>query len=134
MPSIRELHYGDNLEVLRERVADESVDLIYLDPPFNSKRNYNLLFTDEGGSPAAAQALAFEDHWQWDGKAALEFKQALDVNNLILCNLLEGLKAFLGGTGMLALPPLPCACARCTACLSPRAACICTATPPPAII
>lgn len=43
------LFYGDNLSILREYVPDESIDLIYLDPPFNSNRSYNVLFKDESG-------------------------------------------------------------------------------------
>ena len=60
------LYYGDNLEVLREQIADQSVDLVYLDPPFNSNQDYNLLFEERDGSAAAAQIRAFEDTWRWD--------------------------------------------------------------------
>ncbi len=60
------LFYGDNLEILREYVPDESVDLVYLDPPFNSNRNYNVLFRDESGRHAEAQIEAFEDTWHWN--------------------------------------------------------------------
>ena len=59
------LYYGDNLKVLREHMQRESVDLIYLDPPFNSNRNYNILFKDESGKEAEAQITAFEDTWHW---------------------------------------------------------------------
>ena len=58
------LYYGDNLEVLRESIAAESVDLIYLDPPFNSNANYNVLFKSKGGEGADAQITAFEDTWR----------------------------------------------------------------------
>jgi site-specific DNA-methyltransferase (adenine-specific) len=57
------LYYGDNLDVLRKHVATESVDLIYLDPPFNSKRDYNLLFKTPKGMESDAQITAFEDSW-----------------------------------------------------------------------
>ncbi len=60
------LYYGDNLDVLRRYIADESVDLVYLDPPFNSNANYNVLFAEQNGSRAAAQVTAFEDTWHWD--------------------------------------------------------------------
>jgi hypothetical protein len=63
------LYYGDNLDILREYVPDESVDLIYLDPPFNSNRNYNVLFKDEGGKESEAQLEVFGDTWHW-GEAA----------------------------------------------------------------
>ena len=57
------LFYGDNLPILREHVTDESVDLIYLDPPFNSSRSYNVLFKEESGQESGAQITAFEDTW-----------------------------------------------------------------------
>jgi site-specific DNA-methyltransferase (adenine-specific) len=60
------LFYGDNLNILREYILDESIDLIYLDPPFNSNRNYNVLFKDESGSESEAQITAFEDTWHWN--------------------------------------------------------------------
>ncbi|MHB8958353.1 MAG: site-specific DNA-methyltransferase [Candidatus Limnocylindrales bacterium] len=59
------LYYGDNLDILRRYVPDESVDLIYLDPPFNSNRDYNVIFKDESGRKSDAQLLAFEDTWHW---------------------------------------------------------------------
>lgn len=61
------LYYGDNLKVLKEYIPDESVDLIYLDPPFNSARSYNVLFKDESGAASAAQIKAFDDTWHWPG-------------------------------------------------------------------
>jgi len=59
------LYYGDNLDVLRRYVKDESVDLIYLDPPFNSNQNYNVLFKEQDGARAASQIRAFKDTWTW---------------------------------------------------------------------
>ncbi|MDO8578423.1 MAG: site-specific DNA-methyltransferase [Dehalococcoidales bacterium] len=67
------LYYGDNLKILREHIPDESVDLIYLDPPFNSNANYNVLFKEPSGRSSAAQMEAFEDTWQW----GLESERAL---------------------------------------------------------
>ena len=64
------LYYGDNLNILRRYVPDQSVDLIYLDPPFNSSRDYNVLFAEKDGDRASAQIKAFEDTWQWDASAA----------------------------------------------------------------
>ncbi len=60
------LFYGDNLPILREYISDENIDLIYLDPPFNSSRNYNVLFKDEHGAESEAQITAFEDTWHWE--------------------------------------------------------------------
>ena len=61
------LYYGDNLTVLREHVATASVDLCYLDPPFNSNRSYNVLFKEESGASSDAQIKAFDDTWHWPG-------------------------------------------------------------------
>lgn len=69
--SVNQLFYGDNLDVLRRHVADESVDLIYLDPPFKSNQNYNVLFAERDGTRAAAQIKAFGDTWRWAAKAKL---------------------------------------------------------------
>lgn len=67
------LFYGDNLDILREYIASESVDLIYLDPPFNSNRNYNVLFKDEAGKDSESQITAFEDTWHWNASAEASF-------------------------------------------------------------
>lgn len=63
------LYYGDNLDILRRYVRDESVDLVYLDPPFNSAQTYNVLFAEHDGSRSAAQIKAFEDTWAWSIEA-----------------------------------------------------------------
>ena len=77
----RDLHFGDNLAVLRESIADESVDLIYLDPPFNSKRDYNLLFRSPTGHESDAQITAFEDTWHWGEQAEREYNELLHQSN-----------------------------------------------------
>ena len=59
------LYYGDNLTVLREHIPDESVDLVYLDPPFNSNASYNVLFKEKTGEESPAQIKAFTDTWEW---------------------------------------------------------------------
>src|SRR3954468_10153117 len=58
------LYYGDNLDILRRYIADASVDLVYLDPPFNSAQNYIAFFQEKDGTAAAAQIQAFEDTWE----------------------------------------------------------------------
>jgi DNA modification methylase len=63
------LYYGDNLDILRRYLPDASVDLVYLDPPFNSNRDYNVIFRDESGNATDAQLLAFEDTWHWGPSA-----------------------------------------------------------------
>ena len=62
---MNKLYFGDNLNILRDNIKDETVDLIYLDPPFNSKRDYNLLFKTPKGHSAEALVTAFEDSWHW---------------------------------------------------------------------
>ena len=69
------LYFGDNLAVLREHVASASVDLIYLDPPFNSNASYNVLFRSSGGEKSQAQIEAFEDTWHWNESAEIAFSE-----------------------------------------------------------
>ena len=73
------LYYGDNLDILRRYVADESVDLVYLDPPFNSNATYNVLFAEHHGEKAASQIKAFEDTWTWDLSAEWSYKQTVEL-------------------------------------------------------
>ncbi len=101
------LFFGDNLKVLRENIATESVDLVYLDPPFNSERDYNVLFK-EHGTESEAQIRAFEDYWHWDLQAERTYREltAVDAeNNGVpgrLVSLTESLRAFLGTSDMMA--------------------------------
>src|SRR3989304_7926567 len=67
------LFYGDNLDILRKYIADASVDLIYLDPPFNSNATYNVLFKDEAGNNTDAQLVAFDDTWHWGPDAESKY-------------------------------------------------------------
>jgi len=67
------LFYGDNLDVLRESIETESVDLVYLDPPFNSNRSYNVLFRQRSGGDAQAQIEAFDDTWTWSHEAEQQY-------------------------------------------------------------
>ena len=96
------LFYGDNLDILRESIKDESVDLIYLDPPFNSKRDYNLLFKSPKGEISDAQITAFEDTWHWTNQTAGEFNQILHQSNTDVAELMQALRSFLGENDMLA--------------------------------
>ncbi|WP_238382550.1 modification methylase [Tabrizicola thermarum] len=73
------LYYGDNLTVLRESIRDESVDLIYLDPPFNSNAGYNVLLKAPDGSGSAAQIEAFDDTRHWNDSAEAAFADVLLV-------------------------------------------------------
>lgn len=95
------LYYGDNLDVLRRHVADESVDLVYLDPPFNSSRNFNVLFAEQDGSRAAAQIKVFEDTWQWDSAAAAAYEEVVEAGGKP-SQILQAFRLFLGDNDMLA--------------------------------
>ena len=96
------LYYGDNLQVMRDHLSDESVDLIYLDPPFNSKRDYNLLFKSPKGEAADASITAFEDSWHWGIQAEGEFKELLHQSNTDVAQLMQALRSFLGENDMMA--------------------------------
>jgi site-specific DNA-methyltransferase (adenine-specific) len=71
------LYYGDNLDILRKKIKDETVDLCYIDPPFNSKRDYNQIYNNVG-TEDPAQAQAFTDTWVWDSIAVAGFQEILD--------------------------------------------------------
>ncbi|MCX6096595.1 MAG: RsmD family RNA methyltransferase [Candidatus Bipolaricaulota bacterium] len=74
-----QLYYGENLDVLQRHVADETVDLVYLDPPFNSNATYNVLFAEQDGSRASAQITAFQSTSQWDHEAARQYEETVGV-------------------------------------------------------
>lgn len=99
------LFYGDNLQVMREHAhdhfRDESVDLVYLDPPFNSARNYNVLFTERDDTKEAAQIKAFEDTWTWDASAAAAYDEIVE-NGGKVSEVMQAFRLFLGHTDMLA--------------------------------
>ncbi len=78
------LYYGDNLEVLRQHVKDESVDLIYLDPPFNSRQDYNVLFAEKDGTRSSSQIMAFEDTWEWNVDAERRMRKSSSAADVSL--------------------------------------------------
>jgi site-specific DNA-methyltransferase (adenine-specific) len=96
------LYFGDNLNILREHIKDESVDLIYLDPPFNSKRAYNLLFKTPKGHVSDAQITAFEDTWHWGDQAEREFAELLHQSNTNIAETMQALRHFLGENDVMA--------------------------------
>ena len=96
------LYYGDNLAVLRDSVADESVDLIYLDPPFNSNASYNVLFKGPKGNESAAQIEAFDDTWHWNDSAEAAFGEVLRSGNGAAAEMLRAMRSFLGENDMMA--------------------------------
>lgn len=95
------LYYGDNLDVLRRHVKDESVDLIYLDPPFNSNATYNVLFAEHNGTKAAARIKAFEDTWKWDQEAAKAYQVAVEAGGKV-SQAMQAFRTFLGENDVLA--------------------------------
>ena len=96
------LYFGDNLDILRENVADESVDLIYLDPPFNSNATYNVLFRERTGEDSAAQITAFEDTWSWSIESEIAFQDVVTDGPEKLGSLLQAMRGFLGQNDMMA--------------------------------
>src|SRR6266849_2258359 len=96
------LYYGDNLPILREHIPSESVDLIYLDPPFNSSRNYNVLFKDESGVESEAQITAFEDTWHWNLAAEQTYAELLTEAPYHVAKMIESLREFIGTNQMMA--------------------------------
>jgi len=95
------LYYGDNLDVLRQHVKDESVDLVYLDPPFNSNASYNVLFAEQSGERSAAQIRAFEDTWRWDQAAAASYQGVVEAGGE-LSTAMQAFRTLLGDSNMLA--------------------------------
>ena len=96
------LFYGDNLSVLRNSIADDSVDLIYLDPPFNSNASYNQLFKAPDGSGSAAQIEAFTDTWRWGDAAEEAFQDVRRGQNGAAAQMLSAMRGFLGENDMMA--------------------------------
>jgi site-specific DNA-methyltransferase (adenine-specific) len=96
------LYYGDNLKVLREYIPNESIDLIYLDPPFNSNRNYNVLFKDESGTDSEAQITAFEDTWHWNHVAEQTYHDLVTDAPDNVSKMIASLRDFIGHNQMMA--------------------------------
>jgi DNA modification methylase len=96
------LYYGDNLQVLRDSIATESVDLVYLDPPFNSQANYNVLFRSPTGMQSQAQIEAFEDTWHWNDAAEKAFDEVITSGNSEVAEMLRAMRSFLKENDMMA--------------------------------
>jgi site-specific DNA-methyltransferase (adenine-specific) len=100
---VNRLYYGDNLDILRRReyFADASVDLVYLDPPFKSDQDYNVLFQEKDGSRAAAQIKAFSDTWEWNQASAAACDEVIQIGGRV-SDALRAFKMVLGGSDMMA--------------------------------
>ena len=99
------LYYGDNLKVLREYVPDESVDLIYLDPPFNSNASYNVLFREKTGEESSAQIKAFTDTWEWTLEAERTYDEEIIRNpqaSPSVKDMIDAFRGYIGDNAMMA--------------------------------
>lgn len=95
------LYYGDNIDVLGTHIRDESVDLVYLDPPFKSNQDYNVLFAERDGTAAASQIKAFEDTWSWNQATAAEYEKVVERGEKV-SEVMQAFRGFLGTNDMLA--------------------------------
>ena len=100
--AMNHLYYGDNLKVLRESIPSASVDLIYLDPPFNSNVSYNVLFKGSTGTDSAAQIEAFDYTWHWNDSAEEAFGDVMRGGNAAASTMLRAIRSFLGDNDMMA--------------------------------
>lgn len=100
--STNTLFYGDNLAILREYLPDTSVDLVYLDPPFNSNRSYNVLFKDESGVDSEAQITAFDDTWHWNQSAEETYHALVHEASPRVADMVGALRKFIGANQMMA--------------------------------
>lgn len=98
---MNKLYYGDNLEILRKYISAESIDLIYLDPPFKSDQNYNILFAEHNGTGATSQIKAFEDTWTWDQESAQAYQEIVEKGGHI-SQTIQAFRMLLNDTDMLA--------------------------------
>ncbi len=98
------LYFGDNLELLRNReyFPDNSIDLIYLDPPFNSKKDYNILFKENGGVESEAQIKAFTDTWRWTQSAENTYHDIVVNGPIKVSKLIGALHDAIGGNDVMA--------------------------------
>lgn len=95
------LFYGDNLDILREYIPTGSIDLVYLDPPFNSNRNYNVLFRDERGVDSEAQITAFEDTWRWGPDAQRTYEELVTTSAPRVSHTIGALREIAGETSQM---------------------------------
>jgi DNA modification methylase len=104
MPDLKTgvLYYGDNLDILRGYLPAGSVDLIYLDPPFNSQQQYNVLFKEPSGQGSTAQIRAFTDTWHWDTAAERTYQEIIEKTPLKVSKAIEALRAFIGSNDVMA--------------------------------
>ena len=96
------LYYGDNLEILRDHIPNESVDLIYIDPPFNSNQAYNIIFSETDGTASQAQIQAFEDTWRWGEATERAYHELVGTAPHLLVETIKSFRGFLTETNLMA--------------------------------
>jgi len=96
------LYFGDNLKIMKDYIPDESVNLIYLDPPFKSNATYNILFEEKNGTKSRAQITAFEDTWHWGIESESEYKELVETGPKGVADLMQSMRGFLGANDMMA--------------------------------
>ena len=141
------LYYGDNLPILRQHIPDKSVDLVYLDPPFNSNASYNVLFKETKGEESPAQIKAFTDTWQWTLETERTFERDIILNAdtpAAVKDMITALRQFVGQNALMAylvmITPRLVELRRVLKptgslylhCVTPPPATTCIVTPPPA--
>ena len=99
---MNQLYYGDNLDILRTHIPDESVDLIYIDPPFNSNQAYNVIFNEADGSSSQAQIRAFEDTWHWGETTEQAYHELVLTAPHLLIETIRSFRGFLTETNLMA--------------------------------
>ena len=97
-----QLYYGDNLDILRTHIPDESVDLIYIDPPFNSNQAYNVIFSEADGSSSQAQIQVFEDTWRWGETTEQAYHELVVTAPHLLVETIKSFRGFLTETNLMA--------------------------------
>ena len=100
--NMNQLYYGDNLDILRNHIPDESVDLIYIDPPFNSNQAYNVIFSETDGSSSQAQIQAFEDTWRWGETTEQAYHELVVTAPHLLVETIKSFRGFLTETNLMA--------------------------------
>ena len=105
---MNKLYYGDNLEIIRKHISDQSVDLIYLDPPFNSKAGYNILFKEPAGESSKAQITAFEDTWHWTEETEKTYQEIIETASANIVEMMRAFRRFINLNDMMAYLTMMC--------------------------
>ena len=103
------IYYGDNLEILRKYIPDESIDLIYLDPPWKSDQPYNIIFKEPTGEPSQAQIQAFDDTWHWTAETQRAYEEIIEnAPSKDVVEMIKAFRNFLGRNDVMAYLTMMC--------------------------